>query len=95
VTDPKSNKTVRTTILAGTDELKTSGKRALRSTVLDPVICNLLQSTQLAFWASGADYLKSFTPDPLHALVMLFLNAHQFVVLIWELFFGSHLIVLG
>jgi hypothetical protein len=44
---------------------------------------------------SGADYLTVFKPDQLHALVLLFLNAHEYVVLIWGLFFSLHLFVLG
>jgi hypothetical protein len=44
---------------------------------------------------SGADYLTVLEPGQLHALVLLFLNAHEYVVLIWGLFFGLHLFVLG
>jgi len=44
---------------------------------------------------SGADYLTVFEPDQLHALVLIFLDAHGYVVLIWGLFFGLHLLVLG
>jgi len=44
---------------------------------------------------SGAGYLTVFEPDQLYALVLLFLNAHENVVLIWGLFFGLHLFVLG
>jgi len=39
--------------------------------------------------------LTVFEPDQLHALVLLFLNLHDSGVLIWEAFFGLHLIVLG
>ena len=44
---------------------------------------------------SGAGYVTVFAPDQLQALVLLFLNAHQSVVLIWGLFFSLHLLVLG
>jgi hypothetical protein len=44
---------------------------------------------------SGAGYLAVFSPDQLQALVLLFLNAHEQVALIWGLFFGFHLLVLG
>jgi len=44
---------------------------------------------------SGAGYLTVFTPAQLPALVLLFLNAHEQVVLIWGLAFGLHLLVLG
>lgn len=44
---------------------------------------------------SGAGYLTVFEPDQVDALALLFLNAHQYVVYIWQLFFGLHLFVLG
>ncbi|WP_020529353.1 DUF4386 domain-containing protein [Flexithrix dorotheae] len=40
-------------------------------------------------------YLEVFHSDQLQALALLFLEAHQFVVLIWGLFFGIHLALLG
>ena len=36
-----------------------------------------------------------FAPNQLQALVLLFLDAHAAVVLIWGLAFGLHLLVLG
>ena len=56
---------------------------------------NLLNHFTALLLLSGADYLTVFKPDQLHALVLLFLNAHEYVVLIWGLFFGLHLFVLG
>jgi hypothetical protein len=56
---------------------------------------NLLNNFTALLLLSGADYLTVFEPDQLHALVLLFLNAHDTVVLIWGLFFGLHLLVLG
>ena len=44
---------------------------------------------------SGANYLNVFEPDQLHALVLVFLNAHNYGVLISEVFFGFHLVFLG
>ena len=44
---------------------------------------------------SGAGNLAVFLPDQINALVMMFLNAHENVVLIWGLFFGLHLLVFG
>jgi hypothetical protein len=44
---------------------------------------------------SGADYLGAFGPDQLRALALLFLNAHQSMVLVWGMFFALHLFVLG
>ena len=56
---------------------------------------NLLTYFLVLLLLSGAGYLKSFAPHQLDALVMLFLNAHEYVAVIWGLFFGFHLVVLG
>jgi len=56
---------------------------------------NLLNYFLVLLLLSGAGYLTVFAPDQLHALVLLFLNAHVYVALIWGLFFGLHLLVLG
>jgi hypothetical protein len=56
---------------------------------------NLLNHFIVLILLSGANYLQVFEADQLHALVLLFLNAHESVVLIWGIFFSFHLIVLG
>ena len=56
---------------------------------------NLLNYFFALLLLSGAGYLAVFSPDQLQALVLLFLNAHEQVALIWGLFFGLHLLVLG
>jgi hypothetical protein len=56
---------------------------------------NLLNHAFALLLVSGADYLTVFEPDQLHALVMLFLNAYNYGDLIWQLFFGLHLLLLG
>jgi hypothetical protein len=56
---------------------------------------NLLNHFFVLLLLGGAGYLAVFAPDQLHALVLLFLNAHEDVVLIWGLFFSLHLFVLG
>ncbi|MEP7134340.1 MAG: DUF4386 domain-containing protein [Chloroflexota bacterium] len=56
---------------------------------------NLLNHFFVLLLLSGAGYLKVFMPDQLYALVMLFLNAHETVVLIWGLFFALHLLTFG
>ena len=56
---------------------------------------NLLNHFFVLLLLSGAGYLTVFASDQLHALVLLFLNAHEYVALIWGLFFGLHLLVLG
>jgi hypothetical protein len=56
---------------------------------------NLLNYFVVLILLSGAGYLTVFQPDQLHALVLLFLNAYEYVALIWGTFFGLHLLVLG
>ena len=56
---------------------------------------NLLNHFVVLLLLSGAGYLTVFAQDQLHALALLFLNAHADVVLIWGLFFSLHLLVLG
>ncbi len=56
---------------------------------------NLLNHFFVLLLLSGAGYLAVFSPDQINALVMMFLNAHENVVLIWGLFFGLHLLVFG
>src|SRR4051794_11182462 len=48
---------------------------------------NLLNHFFVRLLLSGAGYLTVFAPDQLQALVLLFLNAHEQVVLIWGLAF--------
>jgi Domain of unknown function (DUF4386) len=56
---------------------------------------NVLNHVFVLLLVSGAGYLTVFARDQLHALVLLFLNAHAAVALIWGLFFGLHLFMLG
>jgi hypothetical protein len=56
---------------------------------------NLFASFTVLLLLSGAAYLSVFETDQLHALVMLVLNAHDYGVYLWQVFFGLHLIVLG
>jgi hypothetical protein len=56
---------------------------------------NLLNHFFVLLLLGGASYLTVFAPDQTNALVMLFLNAHENVVLIWGLFFSLHLFVFG
>ncbi|MCP4139307.1 MAG: DUF4386 domain-containing protein [Chloroflexi bacterium] len=56
---------------------------------------NLLNQFFVLLLLGGAGYLTVFEPAQLHALVQLFLNAHEYVILIWGLFFALHLFVLG
>ncbi len=56
---------------------------------------NLLNHFIVLLLLSGAGYLTVFAPDQSQALVLLFLNTHESVTLIWGLFFGLHLLVFG
>src|SRR5215203_6772969 len=56
---------------------------------------NLLPYFTALLLLSGAGYLTVFEPDQSDALALLFLNAHEGAVYIWQLFFGFHLLVLG
>jgi hypothetical protein len=44
---------------------------------------------------SGAGFLTAFEPVQLHALVLVFMEAHEAVALIWGLLFGLHLVFSG
>jgi len=56
---------------------------------------NLLNKLIVLQLLSGADYLNVFEPDQLNALVLLFLSAYGYGSLIWGVFFGLHLIIIG
>ena len=56
---------------------------------------NLLNYLIPVILLSGSDYLSVFQPNQLQSLAMIFLDAHQYGVHIWGLFFGLHLIALG
>jgi hypothetical protein len=56
---------------------------------------NLLNYCFVLLLVSDAGYLTVFDRDQLHALVLLFLNAYDYVALIWAMFFALNLFVLG
>ena len=56
---------------------------------------NLLNHFMALLLVSGAGYLTVFDTDQLHALVLLFLNAHRYGYLIGGAFFGLHCLILG
>jgi hypothetical protein len=56
---------------------------------------NLLNYFFVLLLVSGAGYLTVFEPEQLNALVLLFLNAYEYVALVWGTFFGLHFIFLG
>jgi hypothetical protein len=56
---------------------------------------NLLTSGLVLLVLGGVGGLSAFPTAQLEALGLVFLNANAFVVLIWGIFFGFHLILLG
>ncbi len=56
---------------------------------------NLFTAVPALLLLGGASYLSSFTADQLNALVMLSMNVNVFMILIWGLIFGFHLLLLG
>lgn len=56
---------------------------------------NLLNYSLVLLLLGGAGYLAAFEPGQVDALVLLFLNAYEYVALVWGMFFGLHLLVLG
>jgi hypothetical protein len=56
---------------------------------------NLLNHFVVMSLLSGSGSVAALAPPQLHALVSLFLGAHEAGVLIWGMFFGLHLLMLG
>ncbi len=56
---------------------------------------NLLNHFLVLLLLSGAGYLSVFSPEQLQALMLLFLNAHETVVMIWGVAFALHLLLSG
>jgi hypothetical protein len=56
---------------------------------------NLFTAVPALLLLGGASYLTVFNPDQLTALVLLFADANAFMIFIWGLIFGFHLLLLG
>ena len=56
---------------------------------------NLLNYFFVLLLVGGTGYLAVFDAGQLNALVLLFLNAYEYVALIWGVFFGLHTLLLG
>ena len=56
---------------------------------------SLLTGLPALLLLGGAGYLTVFEPAQLDALVLLFLDVNAFVILVWGLIFGFHLLLLG
>lgn len=56
---------------------------------------NLLTAVPALLLLGGAGYLAALQPDQLSALVLLFMDVNAFMIIIWGLIFGFHLLLLG
>jgi len=56
---------------------------------------NLFTAVPALLLLGGAGYLTVFNSDQLNALVLLFLDTNAFMIIIWGLIFGFHLLLLG
>lgn len=56
---------------------------------------NLFTAVPALLLLGGASYLTTFEPDQWNALVLLFFDMNAFMILIWGLIFGFHLLLLG
>ncbi|MFN2134965.1 MAG: DUF4386 domain-containing protein [Candidatus Promineifilaceae bacterium] len=56
---------------------------------------NLFTAVPALLVLAGAGYLTVFDANQLEALVLLFLDTNAFVIIIWGLIFGFHLLILG
>lgn len=56
---------------------------------------NLITAVPALVLLGGAGYMTVFAPEQLDALVLLFADANAFMILIWGLIFGFHLLLLG
>ena len=56
---------------------------------------NILNHIFVLLLLNGGAFLSAFDASQIQAMVLLFLNAHQNVVLIWGLAFSLHLFILG
>jgi hypothetical protein len=66
--------------------------RLVYAAIFGIALFNLLNVLQLL---SGAEYLKAFKPDQLHAQVLIFMNGFNNGWDIGLVFFGLHLLILG
>lgn len=56
---------------------------------------NLLSAVPALLLLGGSSYLSAFDPEQTNALVLLFMDINAFVIFIWGLLFGFHLLLLG
>lgn len=56
---------------------------------------NLFTAVPALLLLGGAGYLAAFKPEQLNAIVMMSMSVNAFVIIIWGLIFGFHLLLLG
>ena len=56
---------------------------------------NLLPSILALILVSGAGYLSVFDASQINALVSLFMESFDYMIMVWGFFFGLHLVLLG
>ena len=56
---------------------------------------NLLPSILALLLVSGGAYLTVFSPEQLNALMLLFMDSFNFMIIVWGFFFGFHLLLMG
>ena len=56
---------------------------------------NLFTAVPALLILGGASYLSAFNPSQLQALLMLFMETNAFIILVWGILFGFHLLLLG
>ncbi|RME45335.1 MAG: DUF4386 domain-containing protein [Chloroflexi bacterium] len=56
---------------------------------------NLFTAVPALLVLGGASYLSVFNPDQLKAIVLLFMDVNAFIIIVWGLIFGFHLLLLG
>lgn len=56
---------------------------------------NLFTAAPALLVLGGLGYMTVFEPEQLNALVLLFMDTNAFVIIIWGLLFGFHLLLLG
>jgi hypothetical protein len=66
--------------------------RFLQSTIQ---AVNLFTAVPALLVLGGAGYLAAFEPAQLNALVLMFMDINAFMIIIWGLIFGFHLLLLG
>ena len=66
-----------------------------RLTMVVVMAVNLLVHIMPLVLLRGADHLHAFAPEQLRAMALVLIEAHQYGIYVWDIFFGVHLGLLG